>query len=594
MNYLQTIFTSYYKDPICLTDLLIQAKRDNNILDTVFYSECTSIVTYLKKAFNSKLGLDQERINRGFLNPNLTPAQEANFDEQLKNCTLENITIQLLTVTNGLFSGKLNYSEVEFIENAINKLQAPSKQKDTKFVLTVFENADVQQTSTYKSLSSQIDNNGFILYDDVKIYTPELSYFFYEKSLPAYDCDKKENVSINGINYLDTYVKAFKEGEQFFQSEFASTTNILYGDNADTYIQNIFDNYFSIAHEAGVIGWNFVKKHYPAIIKHDEIKKFGYYAGIVSKADELIKRHQKIFEKFDVVAIEYKNTLKEYQIEEFKTSFNAGLFNEILSFQKQNRKTDYITEWYKKTDNEFNENSIFGAHKELIILYNKNLFIFSLNVLELYKSINSFLGTNDNGFLTKMILKREKIARNLKTIKSYAIKIKKQSLKSTDTELIKTREYTITQLNEIIHELQNNYAIDLLKSPFKDEIEQIQNELHNSISTDLIPKINTHERGKKGKKIKTINDFIFNVDNKEGFIKDLQKTFNTEKGIHFKILIELLKDEKIFMFSNFSEFFRSISPIFRDEIGSQTGLNDLYKHSDSDKILHKAKIDLIN
>ena len=204
MNYLQTIFTSYYKDPNCLTDLLIQAKRDNNILDTVFYSECTLVLKYVKECFNERLDKEFDQIILCYSSTNLTPAQEASIDERLKKCTLENITIQMLTVTNGLFTGSLNYTEVEFIETAISKLKAPIKYKDTKFVLSVFENSEVQQTATYKSLTSQIDDNGFFLCDNAKVYTPELSYFFYENSLPAYDCYKKENVSIvlNGFSIL--------------------------------------------------------------------------------------------------------------------------------------------------------------------------------------------------------------------------------------------------------------------------------------------------------------------------------------------------------------------------------------------------------
>ena len=593
MNYLQTIFTSYYKDPNCLTDLLIQAKRDNNILDTVFYTECKIVVDFLKKSFNSRLGSDLEKIDRGFLNPNLTPAQEANLDEQLEKCTLENITIQLLTVTNGLFTGKFHYSEVEFIEKAINELQAPQPKEDVTFVINIFENSEEKLHRNFEALKYQIENNGCYIVNNAKIYTTELSYILDQKTLKAYNKSTKIQVEICGNDYIKTYTTAYDEGRQYFENEFKPSISILYGSHAESYIQNICDNYFKIQHYGAFKGWNFVKQSYPSFINHKVINQFGFYAGIVSAVDELVDKHLKIFEKFDVHEDDNENVLKGYHIEEFKNSFHFGHFGNAIKLEKQKIVGNFISCWYSQADQAFAKSSIFGNHKELLLTYNKSLFFFFQKTVSLYKAVHDYLETDDKGYLTKSVTSKIDLASSFETIKSYAFKIKKQSLKSTDEGLIKVREYTLVQLNEIIHELQNNYTIDLLKSPFKDEIEQIKNELQNSISTDLITKINTNEQRKKVKKIKTINDFIFNVHNKEQFIKDLQEEFKTEKGISFKILIEILKDEKIFLFSNFAEFYRNISPIFSNNIGSQRGLNDLYKHTESEKKIYKATIDLI-
>jgi hypothetical protein len=593
MNYLQTIFTSYYTDPNCLTDLLLQAKRDNNILDTVFYSECTVVLKDVKECFNERLAKDFEKINLCYLTENLTPVQEASLDEQLKKCTLENITIQLLTITNGLFAGKLHYSEVEFIEKAINELQAPKPKEDVTFVINIFENSEEKLNHNFESLKYQIENNGCFIVNNAKIYTTELSYFLSLKTLKAFNKSTKTQVEICGYDYIKTYTTAYDEGRQYFENEFKPSISILYGSHAESYIQNICDNYFKIHHYGAFKGWNFVKHSYPISINHEVIKQFGYYAGIVSKVDELVDSHLNIFEKFDVHEDENKNILKGYQIEEFNTSFNAGLFDDRITLEKQKSIINFFNNWYKKADSEYTESSIFGTHKEILFSYNKMLLYFSLNIIELYKAIDSYTDTGNDSYLPKIIINRDKISKDLTTIKSYVIKIKKQSLISTDEGLIKTREYTTIQLNEIIHELQNNYTIDLLKSPFKDEIEQIKNELQNSISTDLILKIDNDKPKKERNKTKTINDFIFNINNQDDFLRDLKEEFKTEKGISFKILIELLKDEKIFLFSNFAEFFRNISPLFNNDIGSQRGLNDLYKHTESDKKIYKAKIDLI-
>ncbi|MDR6845942.1 hypothetical protein [Flavobacterium granuli] len=93
----------------------------------------------------------------------------------------------------------------------------------------------------------------------------------------------------------------------------------------------------------------------------------------------------------------------------------------------------------------------------------------------------------------------------------------------------------------------------------------------------------------------TFNDFIFNVSDKDIFAKDLKKVFNTESGIDFKIMIELLKEEKIFLIGDrkFKAFYEVCKKYFDREIGSRTGLNDLYKHSEREKTHYSANIEII-
>ncbi|AWG22939.1 hypothetical protein FFWV33_16095 [Flavobacterium faecale] len=190
--------------------------------------------------------------------------------------------------------------------------------KDTKFVINIFENSEVRETSDYINIKNLIESNGSFIYDNVKIYTPELGYFFYKKSLTAYDCDKKEDTLIAGIDYLDTYIKAYKEGEQFFEIEYKPSTNILYGENANSYVENIHNNYFHVNHYGANEGWNFVKNSYSLTIKHEIISQFGYYAGIVNKVDELVEKHFTIFKKFDKcehnIDLHSENKLKIKQI----------------------------------------------------------------------------------------------------------------------------------------------------------------------------------------------------------------------------------------------------------------------------------------
>jgi hypothetical protein len=88
-------------------------------------------------------------------------------------------------------------------------------------------------------------------------------------------------------------------------------------------------------------------------------------------------------------------------------------------------------------------------------------------------------------------------------------------------------------------------------------------------------------------------DFIHNVTNKELFASELKDVFNIETGIDFKIMIELLKAEGIFSYTQFASFYRVIKKYFVRDIGTQNGLNDLYKHSIDEQKYYADKITII-
>jgi hypothetical protein len=91
---------------------------------------------------------------------------------------------------------------------------------------------------------------------------------------------------------------------------------------------------------------------------------------------------------------------------------------------------------------------------------------------------------------------------------------------------------------------------------------------------------------------KTFLDYI-TIENKQEFANDLKNTFTIESGIDFKIMIELLKKEQIFSYTQFASFFRSIDAYFKRDIGTQNGLNDLYKHTTDEQNYYFEKITVI-
>lgn len=177
------------------------------------------------------------------------------------------------------------------------------QKKDTRFWLTTFFEKQEQTKHEYKSFKREIENNGCFKVktetDTVKIYTPELAVIFTSKELPSRNMDTQTETNINGWEYLKTYIEAYKEGEQYFETEFKVSPNTLYGANAEQYVRDIHLNFFHVKHTGINEGWGYVKKQYPIILTHKAVKEFGYYSGIVNKVEEQVKKYPRLFAKFD-------------------------------------------------------------------------------------------------------------------------------------------------------------------------------------------------------------------------------------------------------------------------------------------------------
>jgi len=178
-----------------------------------------------------------------------------------------------------------------------------TSKKDTMFGLISFVDEQAQTTHEYKGFKRAIESNGFQIIkagtDTVKIYTAELAFIFASKELPARNMDTKTETNINGWDYLKTYIEAYKEGEQYFENEIKVSPNTLYGVNAEQYVRDIHFNFFHANHDGGDEGWNYVKRSIPLLLTHQSIKKHGYYSGIVSKVEEQVKKHPRLFAAFD-------------------------------------------------------------------------------------------------------------------------------------------------------------------------------------------------------------------------------------------------------------------------------------------------------
>lgn len=209
------------------------------------------------------------------------------------------------------------------LQRWIDCLATPKKEIDTRFWLTSFFDETVQDTNDYKYHKLLIKRNGHsglnIDGKTSKIYTTELAVLLISQELPARNMETQTETTIDGWEYLQTYIEAYKEGEQYFESEFRVSPSTLYGANAEQYVRDIHFNFFHVNLKEGNKGWGYVKKEYPITLTHETIKKFGYYSGIVSKIEEQVKKHRKLFATFDKCDHESTPTPKQGKQEQPNT-----------------------------------------------------------------------------------------------------------------------------------------------------------------------------------------------------------------------------------------------------------------------------------
>ncbi len=171
--------------------------------------------------------------------------------------------------------------------------------KETRYRITLFDEDNSRNFHEYQFIERQIKQAGYFKVDEAKIYTPELSYFLTSKAFSVLNLDEDKEEKINCLNYLNTYLDAFKKGEEYFDNEFKVNPSTLYGSNAEHYVKDIHQNYFHVKHAGLQSGWVFVKNTFPCIITHKEIDKYGYYSGIVSKVDKQVRKYTQLFANFD-------------------------------------------------------------------------------------------------------------------------------------------------------------------------------------------------------------------------------------------------------------------------------------------------------
>jgi hypothetical protein len=125
-----------------------------------------------------------------------------------------------------------------------------------------------------------------------KVYVLHLWKILTSKQLPL-----KSVETLNGVQFINTYVEAFKKGSEYFVNEFSVTKETLF--QSDTYLKNLHYCYYHSEPINGKVGWNFYEKNYPVIIHEKAMKDFGFFAGVIFEVELLRKKYPLPFNDFD-------------------------------------------------------------------------------------------------------------------------------------------------------------------------------------------------------------------------------------------------------------------------------------------------------
>lgn len=90
--------------------------------------------------------------------------------------------------------------------------------------IVFFYKGSFRENVSFKAYKEIIDKRGFVkvTHDDnmVRVYNPYLLMMLTAKDLPVQNLNTNEDVTINGLDYLETFIKGFNEGREYYIGEF--------------------------------------------------------------------------------------------------------------------------------------------------------------------------------------------------------------------------------------------------------------------------------------------------------------------------------------------------------------------------------------
>jgi len=208
--------------------------------------------------------------------------------------------------------------------------------------------------SEFDLFKLMLNSNGYTIKTKDKItapvYTPQLARILTAEKIDVLNKNNQKREVINGQIFWPAYFEGYLKGVKFFNENYKISTDTLYGENCNVYVSDLHNQYFHKGISKARGGWNYVKKAFPLTLEYNQFIEFGYYSGIVSQVDELIKKYPVQFKDFEKCEPE-KNQSQEEIGKERKKKTRKEIFAELDNdpqIQQMEKEFDRLDKLHKR------------------------------------------------------------------------------------------------------------------------------------------------------------------------------------------------------------------------------------------------------
>lgn len=202
------------------------------------------------------------------------------------------------------------------------------QQEQTRYFLSPDKLDEIRETRKYNSVLQTFQNQGYMVFNfdgvSAKVYTAELAFLFVNDTINVWNqTDGKEEL-LYVKNIRNAFIDGFEKGIQHFNDKWKLDRNTINAPLAEKFIRTIVDNYQNCgAGKKG--GWKYVKQSVPLVLSESILNQYGYFSGIVSRADETINEFAPYFEEY-LVQVAPEQSATEPQAEKNKCLMLKDLF----------------------------------------------------------------------------------------------------------------------------------------------------------------------------------------------------------------------------------------------------------------------------
>jgi len=158
----------------------------------------------------------------------------------------------------------------------------------------------------------------------------------------------------------------------------------------------------------------------------------------------------------------------------------------------------------------------------------------------------------------------------------------KELLEHLQTKEIEIDDFGKQGENETFAEWERKVKIIIFRHEHKHDINEKKINRNKNIIKFIVERIRDIDNDNKTlvnpkNQKKTLNDFIFNINEKETFIQALKNTFPTEKGKSIKAMIDILNEAQILIYGTkeFKQLFEELENCFSRDIGTYNSVQNV-------------------